>query len=46
VALWGSAEMAQMLVDGRIPSMIPNKPVPDLIPDGHRFLEKIMLHEL
>jgi len=25
--------------------MIPKKPVPDLIRDGHRFSEKIMLHQ-
>jgi hypothetical protein len=25
-------------------SMIPKKPVPDLIRDGNRFSEKIMLH--
>jgi hypothetical protein len=26
--------------------MIPKKPVPDLIRDGHRFSEKIMLHKI
>jgi len=25
--------------------MIPKKPVPDVIRHGHRFSEKIMLHE-